>query len=252
MRILQRLDLWLLRHLGSSYLFARTDLSTKQRVRWVCAQLETPKLNILEAGCGSGIFSFFLAKMGHHVVAVDRAPLISKCARRYQALGDRLRGNIQFIAHDLRRLEQLSLVEVFDCVVCTEVIEHIINDTKLVGDLSRCLRSGGRLLLTTPNKSYHALFGDRISEIEDGGHVRKGYHPSDIEKIFAGCSLEAIKIEYLSGFFTQKLIDLERRVARTLGGTLAEAALYPFRLLSRFDRFVEFEPLCIAIVAEKR
>jgi len=59
-------------------------------------------------------------------------------------------------------------------------------------------------------------------------------------------------VEYLSGFFTQKLIDLERRVARTLGGALAAAALYPFRLLSRFDRFVEFEPLCIAIVAEKR
>src|SRR5438445_4088354 len=118
--------------------------------------------------------------------------------------------------------------------------------------ITRILRKGGRLVLTTPNKHYHSLFGDRVSEIEDGGHVRKGYALTDLKNICERSDLEIIEVEYLSGFFTQKLIDLERRVARALGGALAAVALYPFRPLSRFDRFVEFEPLCIAIVAEKR
>jgi len=252
LRVFHQMDAWLVRQLGHRYLFLRSPLSTKQRVRWVCDQVDGRKLKILEAGCGSGVFSYRLAEEGHEVTAIDLQQYVAKCESRYHAFRDKLPGQIQFIAHDLRTLDKLDGLDGFDCVICTEVIEHIMNDAKLVSDISRCLRKGGRLVLTTPNKHYHPLFGDRVSEIEDGGHVRKGYALADLENICEPSDLEIIQVEYLSGFFTQRLIDLERRVSRTLGGALAAAALYPFRLLSRFDRFVEFEPLCIAIVAEKR
>ena len=96
---------------------------------------------------------------------------------------------------------------------------------------------------------------DRCESLVDRRTLPGETEPSaltDLKNICERSGLEIIQVEYLSGFFTQKLIDLERRVARTLGGALAAVALYPFRPLSRFDRFVEFEPLCIAIVAEKR
>ena len=252
LRVFHQMDAWLVRQLGHRYLFLRSELSTKQRVRWVCSQIDGHRLKILEAGCGSGVFSYRLAAEGHEVTAIDLQQYVAKCETRYHAFRDELPGQIQFIAHDLRTLDKLEGLEGFDCVICTEVIEHIMNDAKLVSDISRCLRKGGRLVLTTPNKHYHPLFGDRVSEIEDGGHVRKGYALTDLKNICERSDLEIIQVEYLSGFFTQKLIDLERRVARTFGGALAAVALYPFRPLSRFDRFVEFEPLCIAIVAEKR
>ena len=251
-RVFHQMDAWLVRQLGHRYLFLRSPLSTKQRVRWACSQVRGRKLKILEAGCGSGVFSYRLADAGHDVTAIDLQQYVAKCETRYQAFRDGLPGQIQFIAHDLRALDTLEGLEGFDCVICTEVIEHIINDVKLVRDLSRCLRKGGRLVLTTPNKHYHSLFGDRVSEIEDGGHVRKGYALTDLKNICEPSDLEIIQVEYLSGYFTQKLINVERRAGRTLGGALAAMALYPFRLLSRFDRFVQFEPLCIAIVAEKR
>lgn len=39
----------------------------------------------------------------------------------------------------------------FDKVVMTEVIEHIKNDEKVIGEVARVLKKNGKLLLTTPN-----------------------------------------------------------------------------------------------------
>jgi SAM-dependent methyltransferase len=37
-----------------------------------------------------------------------------------------------------------------DAVVCTEVLEHVVDPSAFVGEMHRCLRPGGRLLLTVP------------------------------------------------------------------------------------------------------
>ena len=42
----------------------------------------------------------------------------------------------------------------FDCVVASNVIEHIFDTDAFVEDLSRILRPGGRIILTTPNLAY--------------------------------------------------------------------------------------------------
>lgn len=37
-----------------------------------------------------------------------------------------------------------------DVVVCTEALEHVVDPSAFVGEMHRCLRPGGRLLLTVP------------------------------------------------------------------------------------------------------
>ena len=39
----------------------------------------------------------------------------------------------------------------FDCVICSEVIEHIPNDPRWCTELIRCLKPGGLLILGTPD-----------------------------------------------------------------------------------------------------
>jgi len=39
----------------------------------------------------------------------------------------------------------------FDIVICTEVIEHVVEVRQLVNEINRVLRKGGKLILTTPN-----------------------------------------------------------------------------------------------------
>jgi len=53
-----------------------------------------------------------------------------------------------------------SLAEAFDVVVCTEVIEHILEDDEvLLGTIASLLRPGGQLLFSVPNA---AGFGNRV------------------------------------------------------------------------------------------
>jgi 2-polyprenyl-3-methyl-5-hydroxy-6-metoxy-1,4-benzoquinol methylase len=41
--------------------------------------------------------------------------------------------------------------------LCFENIEHILNDSKLMVDMGRCLKPGGTLLLTTPYVHYKPI-----------------------------------------------------------------------------------------------
>jgi 2-polyprenyl-6-hydroxyphenyl methylase/3-demethylubiquinone-9 3-methyltransferase len=43
----------------------------------------------------------------------------------------------------------------FDYVVCTEVIEHIVEPQRALRELARVLRPGGMLVITTPNRVWH-------------------------------------------------------------------------------------------------
>jgi len=42
--------------------------------------------------------------------------------------------------------------EVFNKIICTEVIEHIYNDQTAISEMSRVLKPNGKAFLTTPNQ----------------------------------------------------------------------------------------------------
>jgi len=45
----------------------------------------------------------------------------------------------------------------FDCVVCTAVIEHVIDQKRALLEFNRILRNKGVLIITTPNPLYSLL-----------------------------------------------------------------------------------------------
>ncbi|HUK32864.1 MAG TPA: class I SAM-dependent methyltransferase [Vicinamibacterales bacterium] len=63
----------------------------------------------------------------------------------------------------------------FDCVLCTEVIEHAARPEALLCEIARVLRPGGRLVLTTPI---------RLGEVpDDPNHVREWF-PGEFARLF--------------------------------------------------------------------
>jgi 2-polyprenyl-6-hydroxyphenyl methylase/3-demethylubiquinone-9 3-methyltransferase len=97
---------------------------------------------VLDVGCGEGRFAAELARAGAKVVGIDVA---EEPLRRARELHPEL---------DVRLVDAEGGWELadgsFDVVWAGEVIEHVADTAAWLSEVRRVLRSGGRLLLSTP------------------------------------------------------------------------------------------------------
>lgn len=210
------------------------DPCVYDRWRWLQRHLRPGPLRTLDAGSGSGALTMYAARLGNEAVGVSFDARNNEVARaRAGLLGIR---NVEFLEGDLRDLESFShRLGTFDQVICLETIEHIRDDQKLVADLASLLRPGGRLLLTTPFKHYRPLLGDRLSDGDDGGHVRWGYTHDEMRALFERAGLTVVTEEMVSGVVSQQLTNLLRLIGRRYG-RLGWAMTFPLRALRPLDR----------------
>ena len=61
------------------------------------------------------------------------------------------------MVHDARQLDKFKVEKKFDVIINSENIEHIIDDQKLINDISYLLNKNGLLYLTTPNLFFSLL-----------------------------------------------------------------------------------------------
>ena len=105
----------------------------------------TPKLKVLDAGCGEGhLIETLHQKNGLNLYyGIDVTKLfIHKAKKRCP----------------YAQLQQSSLLEInfddefFDIVICTEVLEHIFRYKQVLSELKRVLKRRGYLIITFPNE----------------------------------------------------------------------------------------------------
>jgi 2-polyprenyl-3-methyl-5-hydroxy-6-metoxy-1,4-benzoquinol methylase len=224
------------------------------RWAWLRQNLRGGLLRTLDAGCGSGAFALYAAKIGNSVTGIDFNP--GNCHTATVRASILNLPNAKFVCSDLRQLDQLSSdLSDFDQIICSETIEHIKDDRKLVQELVRRLKVGGRLLITAPYKHYRPLYGDFVSSVEDGSHVRWGYTHTELVELLHSFGLDVITTEYVSGLIPQMLSNLERVLGK-VNGRLAWALTFPLRIFQFLDRPVTritgYPYLSVAIVAVKR
>ena len=223
------------------------------RLKWLQHNLKEGQLKTLDAGCGSGAFTIYAAKGGNQAVGISYDERSIRNARVFaQILGIR---NIEFIQADLRELHLLSnRLGTFDQIICFEVIEHILDDKKLVRDLSNLLKPGGVILLTSPFNYEHPA-GEIRSEVEDGRHVRWGYTHEELKEMFSEYGLDILVQDYVSGYISSKLGALTG-IINKVNPILAHLIVFPFRVFQVFDRpvtkFLRGPFHCVAVVGVKR
>jgi 2-polyprenyl-3-methyl-5-hydroxy-6-metoxy-1,4-benzoquinol methylase len=106
---------------------------------------------VLDVGCGEGRFAAELARAGVEVVGIDIATEPLRRAReRHPELDLR-----QMPAERAWPLKDAS----FDAVWAGEVIEHVADTAGWLSELRRVLRSGGLLLLSTPDHGRLRMLG---------------------------------------------------------------------------------------------
>jgi 2-polyprenyl-3-methyl-5-hydroxy-6-metoxy-1,4-benzoquinol methylase len=107
---------------------------------------------VLDVGCGEGRFAAELARAGAEVVGVDvAAEPLRRARERHPELVDLRR----LPAGGAWPLEDAS----FDVVWAGEVIEHVADTAAWLSELRRVLRSGGLLLLSTPDHGRLRMLG---------------------------------------------------------------------------------------------
>jgi len=188
--------------------------------RWKWLGKRLPHTNnqerLIDVGCGTGAFSIGAARRGYQVLGLS-------WDERNQTVAQVRAGlchapNAKFEILDVRQLHTRDdLWNQYDVAICLETVEHILNDRKLLLDIAKCLKPGGRLLLTTPNYYYRAITPEDdgpFETVEAGWHVRRGYTPAMLAEVVAQAGLTCQEITFCSGFFSQKVTWLFRKLSR--------------------------------------
>lgn len=114
------------------------------------SQLESKR--VLDVGCGAGILTESLAKLGAHAVGLDASEELIAVAQQH-ALNNNLvidyqTSTIEDFAHDQQ--------QEFDIITCMELLEHVPDPARLIHDCARLLKPGGQLFLSTLNRTPKA------------------------------------------------------------------------------------------------
>jgi len=142
----------------------------------------------LDVGCGAGLLTEPLARLGAQVTGVDAAPENIAAARKHAAGSG--------LAIDYRHGEVASLgLGEFDLVTSLEVLEHVADKAAFVAELARHLAPGGLMVLSTPNRTPQSRLL-LVGAAEAIGAVPKGTHhwddfatPDELRELLAGAGL---------------------------------------------------------------
>ena len=152
----------------------------------------------LDVGCGAGLLTEPLTRMGAAATGLDAAPENIAAAK--------LHADGQGLTIDYRAgsVETLGADEKFDLVCSMEVIEHVTDPAAFVAGLVRVLAPGGLLVLSTPNRTALSRLA-LITVGEGAGMIPKGTHdwskfltPKELSALLTGAGLEVIETQGLS------------------------------------------------------
>ncbi|XP_068135518.1 ubiquinone biosynthesis O-methyltransferase, mitochondrial isoform X2 [Hyperolius riggenbachi] len=146
-------------------------------------------LKILDVGCGGGILSEPLGRLGAVVTGIDPLEDNIRTAELHKSADPALDKNIQYKSCSLEELAEKNVVE-FDAVVASEVVEHVYDIEAFIQSVFHVLKPGGSLFITTINKTQLSyIFGIVVAEkimsiVPEGTHDwNKFIPPEELERL---------------------------------------------------------------------
>lgn len=105
----------------------------------------------LDIGAGKGSMARFLLRYTDKVVCLDKEKEeIAFLKKRFK----NKQRSLSFVVSDARKLPFKR--ESFDLIFSNCVLEHIKDDEKVLAEISRCLKPGGKLIMALPNRQIKA------------------------------------------------------------------------------------------------
>ena len=140
------------------------------RVKYILSKLDIKNKKIIDIGCGGGILSEELSKMGAEVTGVDSSKKSIDIAKKH-AKEQNLK--IEYINGSILDISNLGD---YDCIVCFEMIEHIHEPKKLIEKIGRISKNKSHLFMSTINRNLKSFMFAKIFAEYILGVVPRGTH----------------------------------------------------------------------------
>ena len=154
--------------------------------------------SVLDAGCGPGNYSFYLAKKYPHV-SIDACDFDKDAIKRNKNILNKTKIiNINFLKLNLVKFSEH---EKYDLISSIDVLEHIEDDVTVVKNFYDSLKWGGALIIHTPQKKQRHILKNYAWKEKCPDHVKEGYSPDDMAQHLEKNGIAIIKRTNTFGIF---------------------------------------------------
>lgn len=157
---------------------------------------EISQLEILDIGCGGGILTEPLSRLGAKVTGIDMSESAIALAKK-RAEEQKL--PINYLTNSIENLEE---DKTFDLITALEIIEHVSDTALFIASCKKRLKKGGLLFVSTLNRTWFSyitaiLGAEYILNIvpRDTHSFKKFIKPSELNEqlLYSGMTLMDIK-----------------------------------------------------------
>ena len=152
-------------------------------------------LSLIDVGCGGGVLSEPLARMGATVTGLDPAPTNIEVARLHAE-----RSGVEVDYRGQRIEDVVAAGERFDIVIAMEVVEHVADMDAFVAACCKAVKPGGLLFMATINRTMRSYALAIVGAEYILGWLPRGTHqwdkfvtPSELEGAIADGGLSVVE-----------------------------------------------------------
>ena len=172
------------------------------RIKYILETLNKKNLNnttVLEIGCGGGLVSEGLSKIGATVTGIDFIKENIKVAKMHAK-----KNNLE-IDYFVKDFEKEKITSKYDVIIILEVLEHLNNWEEFIKKIKLSLNKNGTLIISTINRNLVSKFltldiGENLLKlIPLNTHTfYKFIKPEELEQVLSSNSFENIKFKGLT------------------------------------------------------
>lgn len=161
-------------------LASRKEITISSTIDWILNKVQGDKLNILDLGCGPGLYTEKLAEKGHHVTGVDFSMNSIRYAKE-SASSKNL--NISYIQQNYLDLQEESRYDLVLMIFTDFGVLPPDQREILLANIYRALKPGGKFLFDVLNESY-IQSESKAWELSEKGFWRNGPHLALTESFY--------------------------------------------------------------------